>query len=175
MPSPQDIKNLQERLAIHRATLSTLLSQQAILGSANAPPAVAYGIRDARAEIRRITDALRGWGVSVEDGPDDAALPVPPPEPPRPVPAHSYQGRMDTAKGLATLITYLERIGASDDLKDVLTLEARLIKLRRDDRLFGNTPQRNSEFAEIMYGLNAIALEQCGISFNELCAGATLD
>ncbi len=69
--SAEQIAVQRERLATHRATLATLLSQQAILGSANAPPAVAYGIREARTAIQRIKDALRGWGVAVEDGLDD--------------------------------------------------------------------------------------------------------
>jgi len=69
--SAEQIAVQRERLENHRATLATLLSQQAILGSANAPPAVAYGIREARTAIQRIKEALRGWGVAVEDGLDD--------------------------------------------------------------------------------------------------------
>ena len=82
MPSPQDIENIQERLAAHRATLATLLTQQAILGSANAPPAVAHGIREARTGIHHAKATLRTWGVSVEDLLDDTALQAPQPEPP---------------------------------------------------------------------------------------------
>lgn len=78
MPSQQDIQQLQERLAAHRETLATLLTQRAQLGSAYAPPGVASGIREAREEIRRIKESLHGWGVVVEDLPDDGAVPAPP-------------------------------------------------------------------------------------------------
>ena len=61
----------RERLAVHRNTLATLLNQQAIFGSAYAPPVVMAGIREAREAIRRIKVTLRGWGVAVDDGPDD--------------------------------------------------------------------------------------------------------
>ncbi len=82
MPSPQDIENIQERLAAHRATLATLLTQQANHGSANAPPVVAHGIREARTGIHHAKATLRTWGVSVEDLLDDTALQAPQPEPP---------------------------------------------------------------------------------------------
>jgi hypothetical protein len=85
MPSPQDIEQLQERLAAHRATLATLLTQQATLGSAYAPPGVAHGIREARAGIATCKANLRSWGVEVEDYLADeaaAASPAPPPSVP---------------------------------------------------------------------------------------------
>ncbi|NTV65413.1 MAG: hypothetical protein HGA65_18025 [Oscillochloris sp.] len=59
MPSPQDIQQLQERLAVHRATLATLLTQQATLGSAYAPPAVASDIREARVGLTTCKANLR--------------------------------------------------------------------------------------------------------------------
>ena len=60
-----------ERLAIHRATLATLLNQQGTFGSAYTPPVVVTGIREAREAIRRIKATLRSWGAAVNDGPDD--------------------------------------------------------------------------------------------------------
>ena len=85
MPSPQDIAQYQERLITHRATLASLLIQQATHTSAFAPPAVVSGIREARTAIAQLKATLRGWGESVEDLPADGEVPVPPqPVPPRP-------------------------------------------------------------------------------------------
>ena len=89
MPSPQDIAQYQERLATHRTTLATRLTQQAALGSAHTPPEVAHDIREARTAIAQLKATLRGWGVPVEDLPDDGVL-----VPSQPVPAPS---RMTTA------------------------------------------------------------------------------
>lgn len=60
MPSQQDIANLQKRLSIHRATLATLLTQQASHTASYAPPAVVSGIHEAREAIQRIKASLRG-------------------------------------------------------------------------------------------------------------------
>ena len=73
MPSPEDIHEQQERLTDHRHTLAHHLKQQAIIGEAHAPPGTSHGIREARTEIARIKAVLRGWGVAVEDHPDDIA------------------------------------------------------------------------------------------------------
>jgi hypothetical protein len=64
-------EGLRRRLAQHRATLAHYLGQLAITGSANAHPEVTHGIREARAEIRRIKVALRGMGQAVENQMDD--------------------------------------------------------------------------------------------------------
>ena len=92
MPSPQAIAQSQERLATHRATLATLLTQQANHTRAFVPPAIESGIREARTAIAHLKATLRGWGVSVEDLPDDEdvrVLPQPvPPLSPRP-PEHA--------------------------------------------------------------------------------------
>ncbi|NTV64521.1 MAG: hypothetical protein HGA65_13420 [Oscillochloris sp.] len=68
---PEHVAAQRERLAAHRVTLATLLTQHAMLSSAYAPPAVAHGIREARAGIAACKAALRRWGVAVEDAPDD--------------------------------------------------------------------------------------------------------
>src|SRR5262245_62154578 len=73
MPSQEQVDQLRSRLETHRQTLAHYLSQRAQLGAPYAPPGVEHGIREARAEIRRIKEALRGWGEHVEDWPDDAA------------------------------------------------------------------------------------------------------
>jgi hypothetical protein len=71
MPSQEEIADQQELLAIHRRTLAQYLKQQAVLTGAYVPPGVAQGIHEARDNIRRVKGILRGWGVTVEDHPDD--------------------------------------------------------------------------------------------------------
>lgn len=71
--SREQIDDQRELLAAHRRTLAIYLKQQAQLGSAFAPPGVANGIHEARAAIRRVKATLRGWGVAVDDYPDDEA------------------------------------------------------------------------------------------------------
>lgn len=71
----EDIVAQQEILTSHRRRLTQLLKQQAILGAAHAPPAVAAEILEARSEIKRVKEILQGWGVSIEDHPDDSAAP----------------------------------------------------------------------------------------------------
>ncbi len=62
---------LRQRLANHRSTLAHYLNQIAITGTANARPEVSAGIREARAEIRRIKAHLRASGQAVDDQMDD--------------------------------------------------------------------------------------------------------
>jgi hypothetical protein len=71
MPTQEDIKQQKERLEKWRGTLANHLYQQAILGSAHAPPGTTHGIREARNEIANIKANLRTWGEDVEDHPDD--------------------------------------------------------------------------------------------------------
>lgn len=71
MPSQEDIRVRRERLKKHRNTLAVYLNQFAIHGSANAPPSILHGIREAREGISQVKQTLRSWGVSVEDYPDD--------------------------------------------------------------------------------------------------------
>jgi hypothetical protein len=75
MPNQDDIAAQQTLLAAHRQTLGVLLIQQARLGAAYAPPALANGIAEARAAIARIKATLRAWGETVEDLPDDVETP----------------------------------------------------------------------------------------------------
>ena len=59
-------------LTAHRHTLGALLQQQALLGGmAYASPGVINGIEEARTGIARCKATLRGWGIQVEDYPDD--------------------------------------------------------------------------------------------------------
>jgi tetratricopeptide (TPR) repeat protein len=71
MPNADDTADRQQLLATHRRTLAHYLNQQAMLGPAYAPPALAHGIAEAREQIRQLKVALRDWGVAVEDLPGD--------------------------------------------------------------------------------------------------------
>ena len=76
MPSADDIKRQQTLLATYRRTLGILLEQRAAHGAAYAPPATISGIIEARGQIAQIKGVLRGWGVAVDDDPNDAEATV---------------------------------------------------------------------------------------------------
>jgi WD40 repeat protein len=78
MADQEEIAQQLELLRAHRATLAHSLKQQALLGAAYAPPAIAHSIATARAAIARCKAALRGWGVAVEDLPGDDAPAITP-------------------------------------------------------------------------------------------------
>jgi tetratricopeptide (TPR) repeat protein len=63
----EDIRELQRLLATHRQTLAILLKQHALHTSAYVPSSIVHGIDEAQENIRRIKQALRKAGVSVED------------------------------------------------------------------------------------------------------------
>jgi hypothetical protein len=72
MPNEQEIENQRALLAAHRRTLSIHLNQLALRGGEGyTPPEVINGIAEARANIRRIKQTLRGWGIKVADDPND--------------------------------------------------------------------------------------------------------
>lgn len=71
MPSLEDTQHQTALLATYRRTLAILIQQQAIFGSAYAPPSVIIGINEARVAIRRIKQTLHSWGYEVEDQPND--------------------------------------------------------------------------------------------------------
>jgi hypothetical protein len=79
MSTEEDIAHQQNLLDIYRRNLSHYLRQQAALGEAYAPPAVTNGILEARTNIKRIKQILRGWNVSVQDHPDDGDVTTSPP------------------------------------------------------------------------------------------------
>lgn len=76
MPSDEDIRTLIELLTAYRRTLAQLLKQRALISELLAPPSINNGIQEARTEIHRIKDALRAWGVAVDDIPTDDEAPV---------------------------------------------------------------------------------------------------
>jgi len=73
-PSSDEVDEQRVLLRAHRHTLGVYLRRAAMVGSANIPPEVANGIREARDEIQRIKEVLRAWGASVDEHPDDRAL-----------------------------------------------------------------------------------------------------
>jgi len=104
MPSNEEIAGQLELLAVNRRTLALLLRQERLQGGrAYALPAVVNGILEARAEIARITAALKGWGVEVELHPDDIGAPeaeVPGAQPPQPHGGiHIYGGTFNAPVG----------------------------------------------------------------------------
>jgi hypothetical protein len=76
IPQEEVDKQLQ-LLFTYRRTLATYLRQQAMIGEAYSPPALLYGIAEARGHIRRIKSALRAAGVAVPDDIDDEEPPIP--------------------------------------------------------------------------------------------------
>jgi hypothetical protein len=71
MPDLESVAQQEKLLAAYRETLIHYLVQRARLGSDYSPPGITHGIREARAEISRIKTILSGWGIAVEDLPDD--------------------------------------------------------------------------------------------------------
>ncbi|GAB4211739.1 MAG: hypothetical protein OHK0022_46630 [Roseiflexaceae bacterium] len=76
MPSDQDIRDQLEQLRLLRENMQ-FFRRQALAhgGLAAAPVATQRGLAGAYAEIARCKAVLRGWGVEVEDLPDDVAPP----------------------------------------------------------------------------------------------------
>lgn len=72
--SAEEIAGQQTLLATHRRTLAHELQRLAMLTTAHAPPGIAHGIDEARANIARVKAILRKSGVSVADHPDDTAV-----------------------------------------------------------------------------------------------------
>ena len=74
MSTAEDIIAQQKILVANRRTLALYLVQQAAQGGASfAQAGVANGIVEARAQILHCKETLRGWGVTVENHPDDEA------------------------------------------------------------------------------------------------------
>lgn len=98
MPSQEEIDEQQGLLSTYRKTLAILLEQQAQHTKAYTPPAIEHGIREARANIRRVKKTLQDWGVSVVEHPDDRGEAFTPS--PSPVPSHNI---LAWRVGLATI------------------------------------------------------------------------
>jgi hypothetical protein len=76
-------------------------------------------------------------------------------------------GTIDYKLGFNRLRTCLET-NAPDQLIALATLEDRFQRNQRSERVFGATPETKSEHAQVVYALNELALEVCGVSFNEM-------
>src|SRR5262245_30344772 len=73
MPSQQDTDQQRTLLETHRRTLAHLLIEEAKYGGLNVPPSLLNSIVETRAKIRQAKSALRGWGLLLEDHPNDEA------------------------------------------------------------------------------------------------------
>ncbi len=72
MPTEEEIVQQQSLLTTHRRTLGHLLQQVASYGGvAFSPPQTSNGIDEARGQIQRLKGILHGWGVPVDDHPND--------------------------------------------------------------------------------------------------------
>jgi hypothetical protein len=65
------VEHQRNLLRIHRTTLAAYLSQKEQLKLGQAPPIVINSIQHSRSEIQRIKAILRGWGVAVDDLPEE--------------------------------------------------------------------------------------------------------
>jgi hypothetical protein len=102
--------------------------------------------------------------------PPSASHPQPGPAASQPTGSGRGRGTMDLDRGLEALRARLE--GANDGIRaELATLEERLTANRRSERLFGASENTRNERAQIVYALNQLSLEQCGISFNDLSTG----
>lgn len=102
--------------------------------------------------------------------PPSASRPQPGPAASQPAGSGRGRDKMDLDRGLEALRSRLE--GADDGIRaELATLEERLTANRRSERLFGASENTRNERAQIVYALNQLSLEQCGISFNDLCTG----
>lgn len=95
MPTQEDITQQQNLLRIHRRNLTHYLRQSAQHGPGGAPVSVMNGILDTQSEIQRIKAILRGWGVAVDDLPDDGGQPAPTSQPASP-PSKASEMRRNT-------------------------------------------------------------------------------
>jgi len=75
---------------------------------------------------------------------------------------------MDYKKGSFRLKIVIQE-NNPDKLADFATLEGRLLKNEEDERKFGASENTRNERNQIIYALNALSLQECGLSFTDLC------
>lgn len=80
---------------------------------------------------------------------------------------------MDYELGLAALKAGLAA-AHPNLLAEFAVLEERLLDTARRERLFGGSEATRSERSQVVYELNGLALQNLGVSFNDLCTGAAL-
>src|SRR5215212_8976031 len=113
----EEFTQLLKLLDTHRRTLAHYLNQEAALGAAYAPPALANGIYEAREQIKQLKQTLREQGLPVEDRPGDEPpahpLSVQPPSMVQPRILRSYTpwmlGGAIALIGLALLVFWFSR------------------------------------------------------------------
>lgn len=166
MPEDETIRNQKQRLKDHRQNLELFLRQKVLQGGdAYVRAEVAGGIRENRKEITRIKTILRGWGIAVEDHPDDTEPPgpeQPPTNSPSPPssegPIHSSNSTHHPAP-LPYLEGYLQcfTVNAAGE-KQVLS--SFFVCPVGFDALVGNPDVRDSRivFGERGYGKTAVCL-----------------
>lgn len=104
--------------------------------------------------------AYDNWVAAGRPGDTPAVTPAVAPPPRR-------SGTIDYKLGFTRLRTCLEE-KAPDQLTVLATLEDRFQRNQRNERVFGATPDTKSEHAQIVYALNELAQEVCGVSFNDM-------
>ena len=65
------VQHQLELLKIHRRNLATYLAQQKQIPTGQAPPVLVNSLDHVRNEIQRVKAILRGWGVVVDDLPEE--------------------------------------------------------------------------------------------------------
>lgn len=79
-------------------------------------------------------------------------------------------GDMNYTRGFQALRACLDAADAQR-LSELSTLESRFQENQRVERIFGSSENTRNERAQIIFALNELALQHCGVSFNELCQG----
>jgi hypothetical protein len=110
----EEIDEQLQLLHTYRRTLATYLRQQAAIGEAYSPPALLFGITEARSHIQRIKSVLRAAGVEVPDDVDDEE-PAPILIVPR-IPKRARAGLVVGAIGAALLLVIGLAIGSFSGL-----------------------------------------------------------
>lgn len=151
MPSQPDIDQQLHLLAAHRANLAHYQYQLSLQGLAYVQPAVIHGIREARAGIAQCKAALRGWGLAVEDHPDDAGSP--PAAPP---------GRPDSPAGSAALSPEGERALLDNYLEGLIGAVDRVALRGLDSRLDTHGADVSLERVSIMLATESlVTMDTC--------------
>jgi hypothetical protein len=122
MPTQEDIAHQQELLAAHRRTLAQYLKQQALISELFTPPAIAHGIDEARANIRRVKSTLHAWDIPIEDLPDDEAQTA---TPPAPVSKPGTPSRLSQSRRIVFLLVGLLVLGGAAGLAAMLLSRVR--------------------------------------------------
>lgn len=78
---------------------------------------------------------------------------------------------MNYSRGIQAVRSLFAQLDPSI-ISEFNTMEARLQENQRAERVFGSSENTRNERAQIIFALNELAMQHCGVSFNELCQGA---